>query len=367
MSSLADIFISYAHADKAWAAALAEELERNGWSVWWDRDIPTGREFRDVIEEALAAAKCVIVLWSAAAVDSEFVRSEASRAQKRGVIMPVLIDETPIPIGFDERQAVSILEFDPGSPGFRRLLEDVGTMLKDEPVKLSRYPTRFWLNTALLAALGVAAAVWLQWRLRSQVGGVVFVAAAIGAAALFAFAAFEVLTRRHSRRLTWALAAVLPVLALAYVLTPRPVQLVRVVPGRNMFFTRASDGLELVVVRNGRVVVEKEYTKPETIYLGAETSATLAEIARHNGDDEHKRQLRDYLTQYDKNLPDAKVRAMTDRWIRQRTYWPVELRPGDALAVKVRAKDGQLLFERVLQREPGDVVPTLFLERPVNL
>ena len=48
--SMADIFISYAKADKDNARMLAEALEDRGWSVWWDSKIPTGREFDDVIE-----------------------------------------------------------------------------------------------------------------------------------------------------------------------------------------------------------------------------------------------------------------------------------------------------------------------------
>ena len=47
---MADIFISYAKADKDNARMLAEALEDRGWSVWWDSKIPTGREFDDVIE-----------------------------------------------------------------------------------------------------------------------------------------------------------------------------------------------------------------------------------------------------------------------------------------------------------------------------
>jgi hypothetical protein len=39
---MADIFISYARPDRARAKALAEALERNGWSVWWDRGILLG-------------------------------------------------------------------------------------------------------------------------------------------------------------------------------------------------------------------------------------------------------------------------------------------------------------------------------------
>jgi len=42
---MADVFISYAHEDKNWASALAELMEKEGWSVFWDRRIPPGRDF----------------------------------------------------------------------------------------------------------------------------------------------------------------------------------------------------------------------------------------------------------------------------------------------------------------------------------
>src|SRR5215472_14103178 len=67
-----DIFISYASADRPHAQALATALHGRGWSVWWDRTIPPGKSFDVVIEAALNAAKCVIVLWSPASVTSEW-------------------------------------------------------------------------------------------------------------------------------------------------------------------------------------------------------------------------------------------------------------------------------------------------------
>jgi hypothetical protein len=61
---MSDIFISYARADKERAELLAEVFSRQGWSVWWDREIPPGKSFDETIETALNSARCVIVLWS---------------------------------------------------------------------------------------------------------------------------------------------------------------------------------------------------------------------------------------------------------------------------------------------------------------
>ena len=66
MSPMADIFISYAREDRQKAEQLAHALECQGWSVWWDRTIPTGKSFDKVTQEALDAAQCVVVLWSKA-------------------------------------------------------------------------------------------------------------------------------------------------------------------------------------------------------------------------------------------------------------------------------------------------------------
>lgn len=42
--------------------------------MWWDRNIPPGFNFREVIGEALAEAKCVIVLWSRISIESDWVK-----------------------------------------------------------------------------------------------------------------------------------------------------------------------------------------------------------------------------------------------------------------------------------------------------
>jgi len=43
---------------------FAGELAQTGWSVWWDRTIPAGKTYHQVIGEAIDSAKCIIVVWS---------------------------------------------------------------------------------------------------------------------------------------------------------------------------------------------------------------------------------------------------------------------------------------------------------------
>jgi hypothetical protein len=105
---MAQIFVSYARADRPRAEQLARALESAGWSVWWDREIPPGRSFDDVIEEALTAARCVVVLWSQASVRSEWVKTEAAEAAQRRILVPILADGARIPLEFRRIQAAAI-------------------------------------------------------------------------------------------------------------------------------------------------------------------------------------------------------------------------------------------------------------------
>ena len=128
---MSDIFISYASEDRDRARDIAEALEEHGWSVWWDRHIPPGKAFDEVISEALDAARCVIVLWSAASTKSNWVKEEAAEGQQRNMLVPVLIEDVTIPLGFRRLQAARLEGWNKNSasPQFTQLLEAVADVL----------------------------------------------------------------------------------------------------------------------------------------------------------------------------------------------------------------------------------------------
>src|ERR1700688_3226280 len=84
--AMSDIFISYAREDRPRAEAIAKALEEHSWSVWWDWVIPTGKKFRRVIQEELDKARCVVVLWSANSIESDWVIEESSEGNDRGIL-----------------------------------------------------------------------------------------------------------------------------------------------------------------------------------------------------------------------------------------------------------------------------------------
>ncbi|MBL8314031.1 MAG: toll/interleukin-1 receptor domain-containing protein [Rubrivivax sp.] len=76
---MSDVFDGYASADRDRAQAVAAELQARGLSVWWDRAIPPGRQFDEVIEEALDAARCVALLWTEASAASTLGQDQRRR------------------------------------------------------------------------------------------------------------------------------------------------------------------------------------------------------------------------------------------------------------------------------------------------
>jgi hypothetical protein len=127
----ADIFISYAREDRSKAERLANLLAPHGWTLWWDREIPLGRPYDEVIEEVLDAARCVVVLWSQPAVASRFVRAEARAGAERDILVPVLLDEVRTPLEFRSLEAAQLWDWhgEESHPEVAKLAARIGELL----------------------------------------------------------------------------------------------------------------------------------------------------------------------------------------------------------------------------------------------
>lgn len=135
---MSDVFISYAREDRDKAEALARIFEQQKWSVWWDKVIPPGRKYADVIGEELASAKAIIVLWSRASVASDWVKDEAQEGANRKVLVPALIEKISPPVGFRQIQTADLSEWDGSSSHaeLQSLVRGVGSLIS-KPVNHS--------------------------------------------------------------------------------------------------------------------------------------------------------------------------------------------------------------------------------------
>ena len=126
-----EVFLSYASPDRERVTTLVHALEAEGMQVWWDRDIAYGESFHKVIEQALDAAACVIVVWTSNSVASEWVVNEASDARKRNRLVPVMLEPLTPPLEFRHLQTADLSKWggDAADPEFAGLRHAVSAML----------------------------------------------------------------------------------------------------------------------------------------------------------------------------------------------------------------------------------------------
>ena len=90
----AQVFISYSHRNRAVCDRIAAAIEKTGeLSVWYDKGLIPGEEYRKRIVTNIQAADFFIVLLSKSSVCSEWVLDEveyAKQQRKRGISVAIM-------------------------------------------------------------------------------------------------------------------------------------------------------------------------------------------------------------------------------------------------------------------------------------
>ena len=130
---MSDVFVSYARQDEPQAERVAEALRSLGYHVWRDDELPAHRPYSEVIEERLSSAKAVVVLWSAEAAKSQWVRAEADAARSAGRLVQGLLDGNIPPMPFNQIQCADLKAWDgnTNAAGWKKLAASVAALAGD--------------------------------------------------------------------------------------------------------------------------------------------------------------------------------------------------------------------------------------------
>jgi hypothetical protein len=89
-----DIFLSYCRADQNIADEFVKLASAQGLTVWYDRLITGGQDWRDRIVEALASSNCLLILFSEESNASKQLIKELAIADQLGkLVIPVLVQD----------------------------------------------------------------------------------------------------------------------------------------------------------------------------------------------------------------------------------------------------------------------------------
>ncbi|HEX8216073.1 MAG TPA: TIR domain-containing protein [Allosphingosinicella sp.] len=128
---MSEVFVSYARSTERQAQRVAEAIRALGYKVWRDDELPAHRSYGEVIEERLKAAKAVVVVWSAEALRSQWVRAEAETAREAGTLVQLTVDGSLPPIPFNQIQCADLRSWDgeADAPGWKKVEGSIASLV----------------------------------------------------------------------------------------------------------------------------------------------------------------------------------------------------------------------------------------------
>ncbi len=126
------VFASHAAADAAKVAPLLKALEAEGFRVSsGSESLHAAESYTTTVTRLIDASDVVVVFWSRASVESRFVEAEVLEGMRRGVLVPVLLDEVLPPLAMRHILAVDLNRG--GARGVEELVAAVRRVAAREP------------------------------------------------------------------------------------------------------------------------------------------------------------------------------------------------------------------------------------------
>jgi TIR domain len=136
MGSLFDVFISYSHEDAVWVSALAGNLHRNRFEVFFDEwEIGPGDVLTHRLEAGIRTATNGVLVVSEASMARPWVQEEYAAMLTRAVdgqqrLVPVLLGEAELPPFLASRVWVDFREG--AGPMYEQRFEELVRALRGE-------------------------------------------------------------------------------------------------------------------------------------------------------------------------------------------------------------------------------------------
>jgi TPR repeat protein len=104
---MSGVFLSYSRTDRVMAEQVVRGLRSIGVDVWWDQDMP-GVPWQQELERQVTELSALLVIWTPASINSEYVRDEARLALSRHKLVNALHGVPSPPFPYDRINGLPI-------------------------------------------------------------------------------------------------------------------------------------------------------------------------------------------------------------------------------------------------------------------
>ena len=132
------IFLSYSRRDIEYVSTLVNALRKQGFDVWFDKNIQSGSDWDSTIESELKKADAIVLVLSKTSVASDNVKDEMSYGMGLDKpVIPIKIEECDVPMRLARKQFVDFTVLGQ-EVGFERLVKDLHLNLKEPQTPVTK-------------------------------------------------------------------------------------------------------------------------------------------------------------------------------------------------------------------------------------